>query len=291
MDMDSLLRESGELNMETDSLLRESGELNMETGILLRGPKKELNIYQRMHYISSELNQLNKDIEIQSERANYRVASEWQVVEAVKPLEEKYGVFSYPANVEVVSSNVEKVRGATGSYLLFYTKIKLTYRFVNVENPSDYLEVQTFGTGTDFLDKEGGKALTYATKYALCKAYKILFSEDPDSSESKKVFLPHEKAEGKSSDTERKASTSPKKSQRRENGEPIITEKQRDYIQSLKKIKEHNPMTILEKFGYSLDDHDIPVSVANEIIQYLKGRPDVVENNKVEEDDYDDLPF
>ena len=42
----------------------------------------------------------------------------------------------------------------------------------------------TYGDGVDTQDKAPGKAMTYADKYALLKAYKIVTGEDPDQQHS-----------------------------------------------------------------------------------------------------------
>ena len=251
------------------------------------------NIFKKMSAISDELNCLDKDIEIQSEKKNYKVASEGLLISYIKPLEKRYGVYSYPAKVEVIGSGLEKVKGRTGSYLLYWIKIKVVYRFVNIEDPSDFFEVETLGTGTDFVDKEGGKALTYAVKYALAKAYKVQYYDDPDTKASEKIFADLEDGEagtGKYTTKTEKSNTSPKNSPRTKDGEPIISEKQREYIEKLRKQKDYNEMIILDNYGYTLDDRDIPVGVANEIIQYLKGCRNLADQIKMDVDD-DDLPF
>ena len=57
--------------------------------------------------------------------------------------------------------------------LTIFLRIKTVYRFVNIDNPTEFIDVETFGDGVDSQDKAPGKAMTYADKYALLKAYKI----------------------------------------------------------------------------------------------------------------------
>ena len=63
-------------------------------------------------------------------------------------------------------------------------RIETTYRFVNIENPEEFIEITTYGDGIDTQDKAVGKAMTYADKYALLKAYKIITGDDPDQEHS-----------------------------------------------------------------------------------------------------------
>ena len=60
------------------------------------------------------------------------------------------------------------------------TRIKTVYRFINIDNPADFMETTTFAEGIDSQDKGSGKAMTYADKYALMKSYKISTGEDVD---------------------------------------------------------------------------------------------------------------
>ncbi len=62
--------------------------------------------------------------------------------------------------------------------------VKMTLRIVNLENPQEYVDIESFGRGLDTGDKGFGKASTYARKYALLNAYKIATGEDPDKDPS-----------------------------------------------------------------------------------------------------------
>ena len=66
-------------------------------------------------------------------------------------------------------------------------RMEVTYRFVNIDKPEEIVEVKTFGDGLDTGDKAPGKAMTYADKYALMKAYKLSTGDDPDKDASPKT--------------------------------------------------------------------------------------------------------
>ena len=54
----------------------------------------------------------------------------------------------------------------------------MTVRFVNIDEPQDFFDVQSFGYGVDGQDKGPGKAMSYAVKYALLKALGLETGED-----------------------------------------------------------------------------------------------------------------
>lgn len=142
-----------------------------------------MNIYQKLLKITAELNTVAKNLEVKISQSNsYKAVGESDVLQAVKPLEVKYGVYSYPYSREIIESgelvSVDK-NGFEKKQL--YERIRTTYRFVNTENPDEYIDIDTFGDGIDSGDKSVGKAMTYADKYALLKAYKIQTGDDPDA--------------------------------------------------------------------------------------------------------------
>ena len=63
-------------------------------------------------------------------------------------------------------------------------RVETTYRFVNIEDPNEFVDIKTYGDGIDSVDKAPGKAMTYGDKYALLKAYKIITGDDPDQKAS-----------------------------------------------------------------------------------------------------------
>ena len=149
----------------------------------------KLNIYQRMAAITAELQTVAKNLTVPTGGKNtYKAVSERDILDAVKPLEEKYGVYSYPAGRNVLESHIlesEKTyNGQTSKTTAFMTRIETLYRFVNVDNPAEFIDTVTFAEGIDPQDKGSGKAMTYADKYALMKAYKISTGDDPDQDAS-----------------------------------------------------------------------------------------------------------
>ena len=144
-----------------------------------------MNIYQRMSAITAELKTVAKNLSVQTGgKSSYKAVSERDILDAVKPLEEKYGIYSYPCDREILESSVLESQNSYGKKSTFFTRMKTTYMFVNVDNPEEKVTTITFSEGIDSQDKGSGKAMTYADKYALMKAYKISTGEDPDQTGS-----------------------------------------------------------------------------------------------------------
>lgn len=147
-----------------------------------------MNIFEKLMNISNEVSDLSKDLNVEmSNGKNYSAVSEKSVLDAIKPLEFKYRVFSYPVkrsrNSQVMRREWKDANGQVRATTLLVDRVDVTYRFVNVDDPSDFIDVDSFGTGIDTGDKGPGKAMTYADKYALIKAYKLAAGNvsDPDT--------------------------------------------------------------------------------------------------------------
>lgn len=146
------------------------------------------NIYQRMALITAELQTVAKNFTVGTGNSKYKAVGERDVLDAVKPLEKKHGVYSYPAKRTVLESNIleseSTYNSVTTKKTSFMTRIETVYRFVNVDKPDEFIETTTFAEGIDAQDKGSGKAMTYGDKYALMKAYKISTGDDPDQEPS-----------------------------------------------------------------------------------------------------------
>lgn len=157
--------------------------------IAIREEVKKLNVYQRLLLIQNELTNVAKNLSVGVGKSSYKAVGEADVLKAVKPLEAKYGVYSYPSSRRIVESAVleNEATDYNNNKVIkksFFERIETVYRFVNVDNPSEYIEITSYGDGIDTGDKSVGKACTYADKYALLKAYKIITGDDPDQDES-----------------------------------------------------------------------------------------------------------
>ena len=144
-----------------------------------------MNIYEKLSAITNEISAVAKNLNVGYGKAQYKAVGEADVLAAVKPTEEKYKVYSYPVSRRVIESNVLTSLDKDGNEKRqLFMRIEVVYRFVNMENPEEYIDITTYGDGVDPGDKAPGKAMTYADKYALLKAYKIITGDDPDQKAS-----------------------------------------------------------------------------------------------------------
>lgn len=165
--------------------------------------EKVMNIYQKMSAATSEISRVAKNLNVGFGKSSYKAVGEADVLAAVKPIEEKYGIYSYPVDRQIIESgvleSVSEYNGQATTKKQFQMRVSTIYRFVNVDKPDEYIDITTYGDGVDSQDKAPGKAMTYADKYALLKAYKIMTGDDPDQNASaetkgysKKVDAPAE---------------------------------------------------------------------------------------------------
>lgn len=145
------------------------------------------NIYARMLSVAYDVKNVEKNISVNVGGKNngYKAVADYDVVIAVKKAEKEHGVISIPVAQELVDTQIVTARDSYGNERsTFIDIVKMRVRFVNVDDPTDYVEVESFGRGIDAGDKGFGKASTYARKYALLNAYKIATGEDPDKDAS-----------------------------------------------------------------------------------------------------------
>ncbi len=150
---------------------------------------KKMNIYEKMSLITEEIGVIEKGLTVSISKTNsYKAVSERDVLDGVKPIEKKYRVYSYPAKREVIDRDTlvkeSEYNGNITKTNTLFMRIETTYRFVNIDNTSEFIETTVYGDGLDTGDKAPGKAMTYADKYALMKAYKLSTGDDPDKEAS-----------------------------------------------------------------------------------------------------------
>ena len=162
-----------------------------------------MNIYEKLSRITMEIATVAKNLQVETGGGKgYKAVSEGDVLAAVKPIEAKYGVYSFPAIRRIVDSGeivtTKTYKGELQETKRLFLRVETVYRFVNIEKPEEIVDVTVYGDGVDTQDKAPGKAMTYADKYALLKAYKIQTGDDPDrdASEDLKSIKPKEQRAG-----------------------------------------------------------------------------------------------
>ena len=146
---------------------------------------KTMNIYQKMQAITQEISAVAKNLNVGFGKSQYKAVGEADVLAAVKPIEAKYGVYSYPLERSIIDSGILENFKSDGSISKSqFLRVATTYRFVNTDNKDEFIDMVSYVDGVDTQDKAPGKAMTYSDKYSLLKAYKIITGDDPDQSYS-----------------------------------------------------------------------------------------------------------
>jgi len=148
----------------------------------------KLNLYEKIQKVSNEIRNLSKNMQVGTGSYAYKAISDIDVTLSVKDAETMYRLTSIPVKQEIINSEILKTLKENNKESFTYVDtIKLTLRIINLDNISEFVEVESFGKGIDNGDKGFGKASTYARKYALLNAYKIATGEDPDTEKSKET--------------------------------------------------------------------------------------------------------
>lgn len=123
------------------------------------------NVHQRLAAVMGEVTYIQKE---RKHGMQYTVVSHDAVTAKVRPALLKAGIVYYPVRCEHTHNGNR-------------AECSMTVRFVNIDQPSDFFDVPTFGYGIDAQDKGPGKAMSYAVKYALLKALGLETGDDPDT--------------------------------------------------------------------------------------------------------------
>lgn len=154
------------------------------------------NLYQKIQLVSNDIKNIEKNMTVGKGNYSYKAVQDIDVTLEVKESETTHGLVSIPIKQELIKSEIIKTVRDNGESITYMDIVKMTLRIIDLDNPSDYIDIESFGRGLDVGDKGFGKASTYARKYALLNAYKIATGEDPDdakSKEQKAVQTPGEK--------------------------------------------------------------------------------------------------
>lgn len=125
---------------------------------------EKLNVHQRLAAAMRVVTYIQKE---KKQGMNYTIVSHDAVTAKVRPALLEVGIVYYPVRCEHTHNGNR-------------AECSVTVRFVNIDEPTDFFDVPTFGYGIDPQDKGPGKAMSYAVKYALLKAMGLETGDDAD---------------------------------------------------------------------------------------------------------------
>lgn len=121
------------------------------------------NLHQRILAVMAEINYVRKE----DKRVNnqYTFVSHDRVAEVLHPQLVKHGIVMIPSIAEWRQDGNR-------------TEVQVEVAFVNADDPTDRITSRWLGFGIDPQDKGPGKAVSYATKYALLKTFVLETGDD-----------------------------------------------------------------------------------------------------------------
>ena len=138
---------------------------------------EEKKIYKAIPAIMDEIGHIGKDKKNQQQGFMFRGID--QVMNTMKPLLSKHGVFIVP---EILETNREERLTKSGGTLI-YTMHKIVYHFI--ADDGSQVCACVVGEGMDSADKSSNKAMAVAFKYACFQVFCIpteeMAKDDPDN--------------------------------------------------------------------------------------------------------------
>lgn len=137
-------------------------------------------IYAAIAGVMADMNAVGKDSENDQQKYKYRGID--SVMNALHPALVKNGVFMVPEVLTEERSEREKVteyKGQKKKSVLFYTRLKIRYRFYAADG--SYIETIVIGEAMDIGDKATNKAMSAAFKYAAFQTFCIPTEEMVDA--------------------------------------------------------------------------------------------------------------
>lgn len=142
---------------------------------------EKLNVYQRLNKVREAVAYLKKDKQVgeSGKSWGYKAITHDAVTANVRPEFIKHGVMLVPNVDQSVVVPTGTTTGKGVPYIRYEARFRI--RFVNIDEPSDFVDIVLDAHAIDDADKAPGKAVSYATKYAMLKVLNIETGEDDES--------------------------------------------------------------------------------------------------------------
>ena len=138
--------------------------------------ERKPNIYQRLNEIRRAVAYVQKDKQVSG--YGYMAVTHDAVTSALREHLITHGVLIVPA-LESISASPSGTTTGKGIPIIRVEAIYVV-EFVNVDEPSDKVGLRVAAHAMDEGDKAPGKAVSYATKYAMLKMFSIETGEDDE---------------------------------------------------------------------------------------------------------------
>ena len=135
-------------------------------------PKNEnskLNIHQRINAAMLEIGPMTTDG--RNTHQKYNFVSEQKITLNVHEQLVKHGIVVYPIDIDV--NNIQGSKGVLCT-------IKTKYKFVNIDNATDFIEVTSCASDIDFAGAHVPKAMTMCYKFLWRQTFALACGDDPE---------------------------------------------------------------------------------------------------------------
>lgn len=142
---------------------------------------KDLNIHERMHLVKTELKYIQK----KGNTGQYASLEHDDVTEAVRKKHVKFGINSVIERIEKETHILkDNYFDRNANELLerdkFFIDIMIYMKYINVDNPEDFIISPSIAHGIDIMGNAPGKAISYAVKYNYVKNYELETGDEED---------------------------------------------------------------------------------------------------------------
>ena len=134
-----------------------------------------MNIYQRINAVRKAIGYVQKDKAVSTGGGSYKAVTHDAVTGMVRAALIEHGVVIVPS----VVSSVFNAKEPEAKQRLYEATFQI--EFVNMDEPTDRIVTHQTAHALDNGDKAPGKAMSYATKYAILKLFNIETGEDEES--------------------------------------------------------------------------------------------------------------
>ena len=134
-----------------------------------------MNIYQRINEVRKAIGYVQKDKAVTTGGGSYKAVTHDAVTGMVRAALIEHGVVIVPS----VVSSVFNAKEPEAKQRLYEATFQI--EFVNMDEPTDRIVTHQTAHALDNGDKAPGKAMSYATKYAILKLFNIETGEDEES--------------------------------------------------------------------------------------------------------------
>lgn len=137
--------------------------------------ENKMNVYQRINAVRKAIGYVQKDKAVSTGGGSYKAVTHDAVTGMVRSALIEHGVVIVPS----VTSAIFHPKEPEAKQRLYEAMYQVD--FINMDNPEEKISLNVSAHALDNGDKAPGKAMSYATKYAILKLFNIETGEDEES--------------------------------------------------------------------------------------------------------------